>query len=158
MPTTAPTFKRPGVFVDESLTPIATNVFAAPGAKSAAFVGPHYQGPTTPTLIQSWPQFVALFGGFGDGSTNLPFSVYDYFAAGGQQCYVMRVTGTGATAATQTFNNASLAAVLTLTAMSPGAWGNSLYVDIVASTTVGRFDLFIKQGGTGAGNIVERWA
>lgn len=159
MPTTAPTYKRPGAFVEESLTPLATNAFTPPGANSAAFVGPHFQGPTTPTQVQSWAQFVALFGGFGNGSFYLPFAVYDYFAVGGSSCYVMRVAGAGATAATQTLNNASLAAVLTLTALSPGGWGNSLYIDVVLNTaTPGRFDLYIKQGGTGAANIVERWS
>jgi hypothetical protein len=117
------TYQRPGVYVNTSLTPltIGTN---SPGAATAAFVGVHTQGPTQPTLVNSWNQFVDQFGGFGNGANYLPFAVWQYFANNGNQCYIVRAAASDAVAATETLNDreAGVGAILPPTGLgaTPG--------------------------------------
>jgi hypothetical protein len=98
------TYQRPGVYVNTSLTPLSTGT-TTPGQSTAAFVGTHTQGPTTPTLITSWNDFLNIFGGFGNGSSYLPFAVWQYFANNGNECYVVRAAASDAVTATQTLND-----------------------------------------------------
>lgn len=102
-------YQRPGVYINTSLTPI-TPGGAAPGQSTAAFVGTHTQGPTVPTLITSWNQFTNLYGGFGNGSSYLPFAIWQYFANNGNQCYVVRASATDAVAANKTLNDREVGA------------------------------------------------
>ncbi|KJK55361.1 fibronectin type III domain-containing protein, partial [Saccharothrix sp. ST-888] len=46
---------------------------------------------------------------------------------------------------------------LKITAKGAGAFGNSLYIDLAPSWTLGKFHLFVKAGSTAAGSIVESW-
>lgn len=98
------TYQRPGVYVNTSLTPLSTGT-TSPGQSTAAFVGVHTQGPTQPTLVQSWSDFLNIFGGFGNASSYLPFAVWQYFANNGNQAYVVRASATDAVTATQTLND-----------------------------------------------------
>ena len=112
-------YTRPGVYVQETLNPIAP-VTGSTSTAIAAFVGASDRGPTTPTLITSWSQYVSYFGGWNGvltstpASNNLAIAVYLYFANGGSQAYVSRVTGT-TTLATVTAASAN-AGVVTYTA------------------------------------------
>lgn len=98
------TYQRPGVYVNTSLTPLSTGT-TTPGQSTAAFVGTHIQGPTQPTLLTSWNDFLNIFGGFGTGASYLPFAVWQYFANNGNQCYVTRAAASDAVTATQTMND-----------------------------------------------------
>lgn len=98
------TYQRPGVYINTSLTPLSTGA-SAPGQSTAAFVGVHTQGPTQPTLIKSWNDFLNTYGGFGNGSSNLPFAVWQYFTNNGNQCYVVRAAASDAVSATETLND-----------------------------------------------------
>ena len=98
------TYQRPGVYVNTSLTPLSTGT-TSPGQSTAAFVGTHTQGPTQPTLITSWNDFLNIFGGFGNGASYLPFAVWQYFANNGNQCYVTRAAASDAVTATETLND-----------------------------------------------------
>lgn len=98
------TYQRPGVYVNTSLTPLSTGT-TSPGQSTAAFVGTHTQGPTNPTLLTSWNDFLNIFGGFGNGTSYLPFAVWQYFANNGNQCYVTRAAASDAVTATQTLND-----------------------------------------------------
>jgi hypothetical protein len=98
------TYQRPGVYVNTSLTPLSTATTSA-GQSTAAFVGVHTQGPTQPTLITSWNQFLNLYGGFGTAANYLPFAVWQYFNNNGNQCYVVRAAATDAVTATYTLND-----------------------------------------------------
>lgn len=98
------TYQRPGVYVNTSLTPLSTGT-NTPGQSTAAFIGTHTQGPTQPTLVTSWNQFLNLFGGFGNGASYLPFAVWQYFANNGNQCYVVRAAASDAVSATATLND-----------------------------------------------------
>jgi phage tail sheath protein FI len=98
MATTIFPYKRPGVYIKETLQPLPMPV-VAPGTSVATFVGTHYMGPTTPVKITGWDQFMNLFGGFGTGRDYLPFQVYNFFANGGQAAWVLRAVSEGAGAA-----------------------------------------------------------
>lgn len=155
-----PSYLRPGVFIDESLTPLISPL-SVPGVAPSAFVGPAPQGPTVPTQVTSWAQYVALYGSFADGTYYLPFAVYQFFNNGGQTAWIQRVTHSDATSATLTINNraGTSAPLLKLSADNPGVWGNSVYVDVRDSgaTGSGRIDLIVYYGGTTVDKIVERW-
>jgi len=142
-------YKRPGVYINETLTPLAPSVDTS-GSATAAFVGTSKQGgPILPTFVTSWSQYVTKFGGFGDGSALLPYAVYEYFNNGGSGCLVVRGVNTDAVSASKTFKDATPvtpADTLKVTAVAPGLWGNSILVDIVASA--GRFDLVLTLGST----------
>lgn len=153
-------YKRPGVYLNESLTPLA-QVATVPGASLAAFVGTAKQGgPTAPTLVTSFSQYVATYGGFGDTSDLLPFAVYTYFNNGGTGAYIVRAVASDAVAAAITLEDTESTPepTLKISAISPGTWGNEIYVDIVADTAgVGRFDLVVYVGGNTAQYAKERF-
>lgn len=119
-------YTRPGVYVQETLNPIAP-IAGSNASAIAAFVGVSDRGPTTPTLISSWSQYVSYFGGWNGvysstvASNNLAIAVYLFFANGGSQAYVSRVTGT-VTYATVTGASAT-GGVVTYTANNTFATG-----------------------------------
>jgi phage tail sheath protein FI len=153
-------YKRPGVYVSETLTPLAQAV-STPGESVAAFVGTCKQGGSlAPTLVSSWSQYVAAYGGFGDTSDLLPFAVWSYFNNGGNQAYIVRAAASDAVAASVTLQDTETVAkdTLKITAISPGTWGNKIYVDIAAGATgAGRFDLYVYVGGTTTAYLKERF-
>ena len=81
-------YKYPGVYVEEvpgakTITGVSTDI--------AAFIGIAEFGETNkPTLITSWSEYQTKFGGF-IWNRYLAFSVYNFFALGGSQCYVVNV-------------------------------------------------------------------
>lgn len=153
-------YKRPGVYITETLTPLAQTV-DTPGSSVAAFVGTNKQGgPLAPTLVSSWSQYVATYGGFGDTSEYLPFSVYQYFNNGGSAAYIVRAAASDAVSASVTLEDteATPQPTMKVTAISPGTWGNGLHVDIAASASGGgRFDLYVYLGGTTSAYLKERF-
>lgn len=149
-----PSYKRPGVYAEEVLT--LSQAITNPGTGTAAFVAGYHRGPITPTLVESWNEFVTLYGGFAGATEYLPFAVYQFFSNGGRQAHILRVPGaTGGVAASRTFNDATNPS-LRVDAASVGVWGASVYVEITAAGT-GRFNLNVRYGGTGDDKIVERW-
>jgi len=152
-------YKRPGTYIEESLTPLAA-ASADPGDASAAFVGVLAQGPTRPTKISSWSQFTAFYGGFGDGRNLMPFAVYQYFNNGGRAAWIVRALASDAVKASVTLQDRATVAADTLkiTAISGGVWGNDLNVSVIdPGTGTGRFSLVVFKGGTAEINAVERW-
>ena len=115
----------PGVYIEEipsgvrTITGVATSI--------AAFVGWAPRGPTDRAeLLLSWSDFERKFGGL-DKRSLLGYAVSAFFSNGGQRAYVVRLITTGAATTT---DNAAAAAVtldtkLTVTANSPGEWGNN---------------------------------
>jgi phage tail sheath protein FI len=86
-----PTLTYPGVYIEElssgvhTITGVATSI--------AAFIGWAPQGPTNQaTLIQSWADYQALFGGL-DRAASWAYSVNQFFANGGTQAYIVRLAG-----------------------------------------------------------------
>jgi len=153
-------FARPGVYVQETLNPIQSVVGPA-STSVAAFVGANDRGPTTPTLITSWSQYVNLFGSWNTtASNNLPIAVYLYFANGGSQAYVTRVVGSSAAKATRTLVDRTPVTpvnTLTINALNEGTWGNNINITVTDSTVTGYFNLVVYYGGSTDAYIVERW-
>jgi phage tail sheath protein FI/uncharacterized protein YjdB len=89
----AAAFTYPGVYIEElssglhTITGVATSI--------AAFIGWASQGPVTEaTLVQSWSDYQTLFGGL-DARSKLGYAVNQFFANGGQQCYIVRLVWDG---------------------------------------------------------------
>jgi len=151
-------FQRPGVYVQETLNPVQSTT--GPNSDSiGAFIGANDRGPTRPTLVTSWSDYVTKFGSWNTAaSNNLPLAVYMFFSNGGSRAYVTRVVAT-AVKATRSFNDTAGTpiATLSLTAVDEGTWGNSLNVTFSASTTTGLFDATIYYGGSTDAFIVEKF-
>jgi phage tail sheath protein FI len=166
-------FQRPGVYVQETLNP--NPAVAGPDSDSiAAFVGASDKGPTAPTLISSWTQYVKYFGswntstGTGAATNDLPIAVYMFFQNGGSSCYVSRAVGTGSSASTKTLYDrvtSSTANTLTINAISNGTWGQNINVTVTNSIlgvttgapTPAYFNLTVYYGGTTDAYIVEQF-
>lgn len=142
--------QRPGVFVNQSLTPLTSSVSGVPGEGTATFALNYNTGPTLPVLINSWAQFTTLFGDFSaSGGSLLHYAVYQFFANGGPACFVMRVPNTDAVVATLGLldTNGPPDTVMTVSALTPGAWANKVHVEVVASGISGRFNLNVYANG-----------
>ncbi|MFV0135493.1 fibronectin type III domain-containing protein [Streptomyces sp. HMX87] len=117
-PTTFP-YRRPGVYITETLKPLPQQV-SAPGVAVAAFVGTHDAGPSAPVKVTSWEQFVSLYGGFGNGLNYMPFQVYSYFSNGGRAAWILRATPTDSVAARLVVKNQPLPPAETITPTPDG--------------------------------------
>jgi phage tail sheath protein FI len=154
-----PSYTRPGVYVEESLAPLAQSV-NRPGEATAAFVGSARRGPVVPTVVGSWRDYVKVFGDLDGG--NLGFAVWMYFANGGRSAWVARAVADNSDTADVVINNLNAAAAFTVRAANPGVWGNEVYVTvsdpaIPDASRPGRFDFVVKVGGTDSRYIVERF-
>lgn len=154
-------YLRPGVYVEEVLNPVAPVPSVGAGS-IAAFIGVTDRGPATPTLVTSWTQYTSLYGSWGTNNT-VTTAVYLFFANGGSQCYVQRVTAGSPAVATRSLNDTTSGtpvATLKLDAINVGAWGNSIWYKVTASQiSTSYFNLEIYYGTTtAAGVLVERYA
>lgn len=157
------TYSNPGVYVSESL--LSTSVTRATTAQSVAtFFGQSDRGPTDATFINSWAGFKSAFGDI-NVNYELGYSLYHYFANGGRDAYVVRVTGASASSSTSTvaYNpngvGQASASLFTATAQNVGTWGNSLTAIISAGVTtasatqIPTFNLSVRYNGV----EVEKW-
>ena len=147
-------YLRPGVYVQETLNPVAP-VVGANSTSVAAFIGGNARGPLTPTLVTSWSEYLNYYGGWSSNNT-LALAVFLFFANGGSQAYVLRVTAGSTATASRTLKDENDVDTLTLDAANPGSWGNSIAITTQASPgATGYFDLIVYYGGTSAANKVE---
>lgn len=156
----------PGVYVSEAA--FKSRVAAPINITSsiAAFFGTSDRGPSTPTLVQSWTDYVTYFGNLST-THDLGYSVYHYFANGGTAAYVTRVLGASASVASNTVkyyptaNHAASAAqnLFTTSSVDPGTWGNSISITLSdglvdpTATALPTFNLSVDYNG----NTVETW-
>ena len=127
-------YTYPGVYIEEissgqhTITGVATSI--------AAFIGWSNQGPVgAPIMVESWPQYQAIFGGMIPGNY-LGYAVYQFFLNGGSQAYIVRLVWTDAVAASNDIVG------LQLYASNPGAWANRLNVVVSnVNTTKHTFNL-----------------
>jgi hypothetical protein len=82
-------------------------------------------------LVKTFSEFTTEYGGYAAG--NIWPHAKAYFEEGGSRLYVGRVVGPSAVAGTLDIDDSSDAAVITLTANSPGAWSANLTANYVAS-------------------------
>jgi uncharacterized protein len=163
-----PTYSNPGVYVNEA--PLANNVQRANNSQSVAtFIGSATRGPVAATLINSWSMYKSLYGDI-SADHELGYSVYHYFANGGRDSYIVRVTKTTGAGEYAVTSGASVpyypdgsgqasAGLLDVVSASPGAWGNNITVKVTAgivtatSSVTPTFNLFVYLNGS----EVERW-
>jgi hypothetical protein len=123
-------YRTPGVYFERrDISPLTIGL---PRSDIAGFAGIAMRGPILePVRIESWVQFMSTFGTY-IPQGYLAYSVYGFFANGGRTCWVSRVADkTMARTASRDFGG------VTVTAGSPGAWGNGIFVrPFVSSTTV----------------------
>ncbi len=130
----------PGVYVEE-FAPGAP--ISGVGTGTAAFLGTALSGPAgTPTRVQSWDAFTALYGGFPDSGppSHLAAAVYGFFRNGGTDCYVLRAaTGARASVGLDSRGSGGSAAepALVATALVEGPAGNAVSVEVVESSRLG---------------------
>jgi phage tail sheath protein FI len=86
-------FTYPGVYIEElssgqhTITGVATSI--------GAFIGWAPQGPVSEAvLVQSWSDYQTQFGGL-DSRSWLGYAVNQFFANGGDQCYIVRLVWDG---------------------------------------------------------------
>ena len=158
-------YERPGVYVQETLNPVQTTT--GPNSDTiGAFIGPNDRGPSTPTLVSSWSEYVNLFGSWNTTASNdLPLALYLFFANGGRQAYVSRVLGASSAVAARTLQDRAGTPLntLTLTAVNAGAWATNsgsyygISFAVSDSALTGKFDLTIYFGGITSPYVVEKF-
>ncbi|MCP5048733.1 MAG: hypothetical protein GY940_16300 [bacterium] len=126
------TLSYPGVYMEEVSSGVRP--IAAVGTSTAAFVGQTEKGPDDQARrITNWTEFQKHYGTFYTDSF-LPQSVFHFFNNGGSQCYIARVTRSGAAVANVTVHNRAAANGIVFSATSKGGWGNYLYLKIEDGT------------------------
>jgi uncharacterized protein len=122
----------PGVYIEE--IPSGVRTIAGVSTSVAAFVDFFPRGPLNKAVeVFSLSDFERNFGGL-DARSEASYGIQQFFLNGGTQAWVVRATtsasGLGATAAGITVQDNAGADVLTITAASPGAWGNNLRIEV----------------------------
>lgn len=121
---TPTTYTYPGVYLTETEV-ISPAVLPAP-TNQAAFVGVFPQGPEGEALkVSSLGEFEQYYGIIEPGATLAAYAVQQFFANGGTAAWIVRLPVPGSLPAT-----AALGTVFTVSANSPGAWGNQFWVEI----------------------------
>jgi hypothetical protein len=124
---------HPGVYVQE----VSSGVRPIEGVSTstAAFIGPAERGPLDRAiLVTSFTEFEARYGGFMKDSW-LAHSALQFFNNGGRRLYVARVAKNPASASVALADRqATPAKTLTISAESPGEWGNTLVVSTADAT------------------------
>ncbi|MCR5155841.1 MAG: phage tail sheath subtilisin-like domain-containing protein [Butyrivibrio sp.] len=122
-------YLSPGVYVEEYDN--SPRSIEGVGTSTAGFVGLAEKGPIegAPLLVTNMRSFKQQFGGFLSEFAygeyrHLANSVQQFFDNGGTRCYVMRVAPKDAKPAS------AKKGFLTITASSPGAWGNKIQVNL----------------------------
>jgi phage tail sheath protein FI len=140
---------HPGVYIQE----VSSGVRPIEGASTstAAFVGVTEKGPVDRALmVTSFTEYQRIYGSFLSGYF-LAQSALQFFNNGGKRLYVARVANNPVAASVslgdrQTSPPPDTTAALTVTANSPGAWGNNLLVDVGDdSQSASEFKLVVKQ-------------
>jgi phage tail sheath protein FI len=124
---------HPGVYVQE----VSSGVRPIEGVSTstAAFIGPAERGPLDRAyMVTSFTEFEANYGGFMKDSW-LAHSALQFFNNGGRRLYIARVAKNVATASVSLADRQGTPAkTLTISASSPGKWGNTLVVGVSDGT------------------------
>lgn len=153
-----PTLLHPGVYVSE-VPGGARSIEGAP-TSTTIFVGECERGPLGAVKIKSRTEFERLYGGYlrvraapaAPTRVLMAYAMDGFYLNGGSTAYVLRaMDGVPATAA----RTARIAA------SSPGVWGNSVAVAILASRNgdAARFGIYVVYTSpeTGEARLVESW-
>lgn len=103
-------------------------------SSQAFFVGLASRGPVDAAVkVTGLEDFEQYFGGYASFSFLHP-TVETFFEEGGTQCWIARVVGSGADAATFSVVDVADDTCIELTANGPGTWGNDLAVQVADGT------------------------
>lgn len=131
-------YYAPGVYIEEISA--GPRPIAASPTNIAAFIGQTERGPLlTPKRLTGWNDYLETFGDFMEGSYTAE-SVYGFFRNGGSECFVVRASS--GKAARWNIGDSQGNTVLTLSAVSPGPWGNNLRINISLTDQSGSGRLF----------------
>ncbi len=159
---TAPTF--PGVYIEE--VPSGVRTIVGVSTSTGAFIDGFTRGPeNVPIRIFSFADFERVFGGLNRDSEG-SYAIQQFFLNGGTEAYVVRVGTPPFAAADETLTGGG-ADMFNVTAGrhfagapvdDPGAWGNSLRVEIDYDTTEPNdtFNLTLQEVGLANGRRVVR--
>lgn len=124
-----PSYLHPGVYVEE--IPSGSRPIEGVATSVAAFVGAANRGPIgEPVLIGKFDDYVAEFGKITSEQDDMGLALQAYYLNGGGAAFVCRLAS-GATSSSSVAldaADASQAGILTVSATSPGAWSEALYV------------------------------
>ncbi|CAB4122182.1 tail sheath protein [uncultured Caudovirales phage] len=127
------TYSRPGVYIQEVSLPQSVQLADSSNAVGAMAGLLPKGNNTTPLYVRSWSEFVNTFGGLND-SYPLTWAAYNFYANGGRDLYVRRVTGTGAIpATTSVLNLASASVTITATITAAAVPASSLILFTAAN-------------------------
>ena len=152
----------PGVYIEE--VPSGVHPITGVATSITAFVGYAARGPVNePTLVQSFTEFIRVFGGLSAKST-MSYAVQQFFLNGGHDALILRTVhlsgGTVASKGTVTVGGGGTKN-LVLTAANEGQWSADLRVRIDWDTkdkddpTPKLFNLSVKDVGTGVVEVVR---
>jgi phage tail sheath protein FI len=143
---------HPGVYIEE--VPSGVRPIEGVSTSTAAFLGKAEAGPLDrAVLVTDFIEFQAQYGGFLNDSY-LAQAALQFFNNGGRRLYVVRVAKGAATADVAIADRKATAArTLTVTAASPGKWGNEIEA-VVADGTLDPGDQF-KLSIRYQGSVVE---
>ncbi len=140
----------PGVYIEE--IPSGVRTISGVSTSVAAFAGWATKGPNNrAVLCLSWSDYERIFGGL-DARGYLGYAVSQFFANGGSQCYVIRLTGAGDVASTAVVDGLEVAA------SGPGTWANAYQLVAKPRTddaTRFRLDVVVKATGAIAESYVN---
>src|SRR5262249_19100674 len=137
----AMTLSYPGVYMQEVSSGVRP--IQAASTSTAAFLGAAERGPVGEVRrIFNFTEFQTIYGRFLPGRF-LAHAVFQFFNNGGSQCYIGRVANNPETADVTISDRGSPAQnALTVSAISPGSWGNSLQLTVhSAADQANTFDL-----------------
>jgi len=135
----------PGVYIVE--VPPAARAITAASTSTVAFIGMAEKGPVNEaTMVTSFMDFLDTFGGFTtkdtlgiedthvppDNNIYLPYAVWAFFQNGGRKCYIIRLAPEAVPASLKVPGENGDA--FTVSAKSPGAGGNKLFVAVTNGT------------------------
>ncbi|MEI2579950.1 phage tail sheath family protein [Scytonema sp. PRP1] len=150
MPIT-PTY--PGVYIEEIVSSVRTITGVA--TSITTFIGYTARGPVNQAVrILNFGDYERTFGGL-DRDSEIGYAVQQFFLNGGTDAYVVRIAQ-GATPAAVTLKDVLGHAVLTVSAINPGVWGNYLRVDVdyATSNPDSTFNLYVSRYETQNGALV----
>jgi len=123
-----PDYVAPGVHIHE--TPTGPHPIEGVATGIAAFLGETERGPTSPRFVTSFADYRQRFGSTLADGRYLPDAVAGFFENGGRRACICRIVREDAETATRS------AGGLRIVAKGPGAWGNLLFVKLVAGSTL----------------------
>ena len=133
MPVT-PTF--PGVYVEE--IPSGVRTIAGVATSIGAFVGYFKRGSMKKAVqLFSFGDFEREHGGL-DGASETSYAIQQFFLNGGTQAFVVRTAAAGtavASAIALKESPTAVSAILKITALNEGKWGDNVRVDVDYNTT-----------------------